>query len=200
MLAEMWLTRLWRRHHEAAKFLVVGGVCFLATAGVNYALKLTVLREKPVTALAFATVVSTILSYVLNREWSFRSRGGRERHHEAALFFSVSAVGIVLNVLPLGVSRYVLLLRVPDVSRPAQEIADFVSGMVLGTLIAMCFRLWALKRFVFPHPRARARRTRRPAKTGPRSGVVHRPGPATVHRGGGPGRPAAQRPVDTEAK
>ncbi|WP_067503974.1 GtrA family protein [Actinoplanes sp. TFC3] len=49
---------MFRRRHEA----------------VNYALKLTALHEKPVTALVFATVVSTILSYVLNREWSFRHR------------------------------------------------------------------------------------------------------------------------------
>jgi putative flippase GtrA len=170
----MWLTQLWSKHHEAAKFLLVGGVCFVATNCVNYALKLTVLREKPVTALAIATILSTILSYVLNREWSFRSRGGRERHHEAALFFSVSAVGIALNLIPLGVSRYVLLLRVPDVSRPVQEIADFVSGIVVGTLIAMFFRLWAFKRFVFPHPQGRRpRRLGRPSRSGPRSSVVH---------------------------
>lgn len=172
----MWLNRLVRRHHEAAKFLVVGGVCFVVTAGVDYALKLTVLREKPVTALVLATVVGTILSYVLNREWSFRTRGGRERRHEAALFFSVSAVGVALNVLPLAVSRYVFLLRVPDVSRPAQEIADFLSGMVVGTLIAMLFRLWAFKRWVFPHEQARPGGRRPGARPGPRSTVVqHRP-------------------------
>ncbi|MEU4241880.1 GtrA family protein [Actinoplanes sp. NPDC026619] len=169
----MWLSRMWRKHHEAAKFLLVGGACFLATTVVNYALKLTVLHQKPVIALAFATVLATILSYVLNREWSFRARGGRERHHEAALFFAVSAVGIVLQVIPLWVSRYVLLLRVPDVSRPVQEIADFVSGLILGTLIAMAFRLWAFKRWVFPHPQARpARRTA--ARTGPRTRILHR--------------------------
>jgi len=172
----MWLDRIWSKHHEAAKFLLVGGVCFLATTVINYALKLTILHEKPVTALAFATIVSTILSYVLNREWSFRERGGRERRHEAALFFSVSAIGIVLNVIPLGVSRYVFLFRVPEVSRPVQEIADFVSGIVLGTLIAMCFRLWAFKRFVFPQPQARSRRAERPGRSRPRSGMVqHEP-------------------------
>jgi putative flippase GtrA len=172
----MWIARLLRRHHEAVKFLVVGGVCFLATAAVNYALKLTVLHEKPVTALVLATVVSTILSYILNREWSFRSRGGRERHHEAALFFAVSAVGVVLNSMPLAVSRYLFLLRVPDVSRPQQEIADFVSGMIIGTLIAMVFRLWAFKRFVFPHQEARTRtRTRTRRARGPRSIVVKHP-------------------------
>jgi putative flippase GtrA len=175
-LARVWIARLVRRHHEAAKFLIVGGVCFLATIAVNYALKLTVLPDKPVTALVLATIVSTVLSYVLNREWSFRHRGGRERHHEAALFFAVSAVGIALNSLPLAVSRYVFLLRTPDVSRPHQEIADFVSGIIVGTLVAMVFRLWAFKRFVFPHsqPRlgsARARRTR----PGPRSNLAAHP-------------------------
>jgi putative flippase GtrA len=163
----MWLTGLVRKHHEAAKFLAVGGICFVTTAGINYALKLTVLNDKPVTALVLATIVGTVLSYVLNREWSFRTRGGRERHHEAAWFFAVSAVGVVLNAAPLFLSRYVFLLSQPHVSRPAQEIADFISGMVIGTLIAMCFRLWAFKRFVFPHAEARAvPRARTPRATG----------------------------------
>ena len=63
----------------------------------------------------------------------------------------------MLTVLPLYASRYVLQLRVPDVSRPVQEIADFVSGIVIGTAVAMVFRLWAFKRFVFPHAAARPR-------------------------------------------
>jgi putative flippase GtrA len=172
----MWLRKLVRRHHEAAKFLVVGGVCFLATVAFNYALKLTVLHDKPVTALVVANILSTILSYVLNREWSFRTRGGRERHHEAALFFAVSAIGIALTSAPLAVSRYVLLLRVPDVSRPVQEIADFVSGILVGTLIAMCFRLWAFKRFVFPDTQARPRAPRVPRpRRGPRSDLLQHP-------------------------
>jgi len=172
----MLLKRMWAKHHEAAKFFLVGGVCFLATTGINYALKLTVLHEKPVTALAIATTLATVLSYVLNREWSFRERGGRERRHEAAMFFAVSALGIVLNLIPLGVSRYLFDLRVPDVSRPVQEIADFVSGIIVGTLIAMVFRLWAFKRFVFPQAQARPRPLR-PRRPGPRSRILqHRAG------------------------
>ncbi|GAA1608897.1 GtrA family protein [Actinoplanes couchii] len=174
----MSLTALARKHHEAAKFLVVGGICFVATAAINYALKLTVLSGKPVTALAIATILATVLSYVLNREWSFRTRGGRERRHEAALFFSVSAVGVVLNSLPLYISRYVFMLSVPDVSRSTQEIADFVSGMIIGTLVAMCFRLWAFRTFVFPHADARVRPPRK-AGRGPRSSVTrHEAAPA----------------------
>ena len=57
-------------------------------------------------------------SYILNREWSFRDRGGRERHHEALLFFVVSGVGVVLAMVPLWISSYVFMLRVPMVERP----------------------------------------------------------------------------------
>ena len=146
----MWLTRLLRRHHEAAKFLVVGGTCFVATTTVNYALKLTVLHARPVTALGIATVLGTVLSYLLNREWSFRTRGGRARHHEAALFFVISGVGVVVYSGPLAVSRYLLDLKVPGVSLLTQEIADFVSGQIIGVLAGMAFRWWAFRRFVFP--------------------------------------------------
>jgi putative flippase GtrA len=48
-----------------------------------------------------------------NREWSFRTRGGRERHHEALLFFVISGIGVAVYTAPLAVSRYVLDLKVP---------------------------------------------------------------------------------------
>ena len=96
-------------------------------------------------------LVATIVSYVLNREWSFRTRGGRERHHEAALFFLISGVGVAVYTAPLAISRYVLDLQVPDVWLFTQEIADFVSGQIIGVLAGMAFRWWAFRRFVFPH-------------------------------------------------
>lgn len=143
------------RHREAAKFLIVGGTCFLVTVAINYALKLTVLSAKPVTALTVATIVATLLSYALNRRWAFRARGGRRRHQEALLFFVINAAAIGVNDVPLWVARYLFDLRVPEVSRLVQEVSDFVSGMVIGTLLAMGFRLWAYRAWVFPHQRVR---------------------------------------------
>jgi putative flippase GtrA len=143
------------KHRELLRFAVVGAVCFAVTNVVNYTLKLTILNANPVTALAVAVIIATIVSYVLNREWSFHTRGGRERHHEAALFFLISGIGVGLNSLPLGISRYMLDLRMPNVSLVTQEIADFASGMILGTLLAMVFRWWAFKKWVFPEANAR---------------------------------------------
>jgi putative flippase GtrA len=118
-------------------------------------LKTTVLEPKPVTAKIIAVLVATIVSYVLNREWSFRTRGGRERHHEAALFFLVCGIGLVINATPLWISRYVFELQVPAVNLVVQEIADFVSANVIGTLLAMVFRWWAFRKYVFPDENVR---------------------------------------------
>jgi len=148
------------KHRELLKFAVVGTVCFVLTNAVNYTLKLTVLRDNPVTALILAVLVATVVSYVLSREWSFRTRGGRERQHEAALFFVISGISVGLNSVPLAVSRYLLELRTPYVGFVTQEIADFVSGMILGTLVAMVFRWWAFKKWVFPQEGARPRLVR----------------------------------------
>lgn len=146
------------RRRETVKFLLVGGFCYVLTAAVNYGLKLTLLAAKPVTALTIATVIASVVSYILNREWSFRTRGGRRRHHEAALFFLISAVAVGVNDIPLLFARYVLDLHVPHVSRFVQETSDFLAGMIVGTLLAMVFRLWAFRRWVFPHENVRAER------------------------------------------
>ncbi|WP_345636385.1 GtrA family protein [Rugosimonospora acidiphila] len=145
------------RHHELVKFVVVGGTTFLIDTAIFLGLKSTLLEAKPLSAKVVSTTVATVVSYVLSRQWSFRTRGGRANHHEAMLFFLISAIGVALTVMPLGLSRYVLHLNTPNVSRFTQEISDFVSAQIVGTLVAMIFRFWAFRRFVFPHANARPR-------------------------------------------
>ncbi len=144
------------RHREMVKFALVGGTTYVVDIVLFTLLKTTVLEPKPVTAKIVAVLIATIVSYVLNREWSFRTRGGRERHHEAALFFLICGIGLVINAIPLWISRYVFDLQVPEVSRLAQEVADFASANVIGTLLAMTFRWWAFRKYVFPDENGRA--------------------------------------------
>ncbi|HEV7579170.1 MAG TPA: GtrA family protein [Mycobacterium sp.] len=144
-----------QRHHEFIKFAIVGGTTFIVDSAIFYTLKLSILETKPVTAKVIAGIVAVIASYVLNREWSFRNRGGRERHHEALLFFAFSGVGVLLSMAPLWVSSYILQLREPMVSLTAENIADFISAYIIGNLLQMAFRFWAFRRWVFPDQFAR---------------------------------------------
>ncbi|BCZ20595.1 GtrA family protein [Mycobacterium senriense] len=143
------------RHHELIKFAIVGGTTFVIDSAIFYTLKLTILEPKPVTAKVIAGIVAVIASYVLNREWSFRNRGGRERHHEALLFFAFSGVGVLLSMAPLWFSSYVLQLREPMVSLAVENVADFISAYLIGNLLQMAFRFWAFRRWVFPDQFAR---------------------------------------------
>ena len=138
------------RHHELIKFAIVGATTFIIDSAIFYTLKLTILEPKPVTAKVIAGIVAVIASYIMNREWSFRDRGGRERHHEALLFFAFSGVGVLLSMAPLWVSSYILDLRVPMVSLTVENIADFISAYIIGNLLQMAFRFWAFRRWVFP--------------------------------------------------
>jgi putative flippase GtrA len=138
------------RHHELIKFAIVGATTFFIDSALFYTLKLTVLEPKPVTAKIISGIVAVIASYILNREWSFRDRGGRERHHEALLFFVFSGVGVLLSMAPLWVSSYIFQLRVPHVSLTIENISDFIAAYILGNLLQMAFRFWAFRRWVFP--------------------------------------------------
>lgn len=146
------------RHVELLKFGIVGAIAFVIDTAVFYTLKLSVLSAKPVTAKIIAVLVATVVSYVLNREWSFRTRGGRVRHHEATLYFVISALSVAVYAAPLWISRYLLHLEVPYTPRTVQEIADFVSGQLLGLGVGMLFRWWAFRKWVFPDRRGRSAR------------------------------------------
>lgn len=138
------------RYHELIKFAIVGATTFVIDSGIFYFLKLTILEPKPVTAKIISGVIAVIASYILNREWTFENRGGREKHHEALLFFAVSGIGVVLSFLPLWASRYVFHLQVPDVSLTVENITDFISAFIIGNILQMIFRFWAMRRWVFP--------------------------------------------------
>lgn len=140
------------QYREFAKFLVVGGVAWVVDAGLFTLLSHTVLDKKVLTSKIISILVSTIVSYVLNREWSFSARGGREVHHEAMLFFAVNGLALGLNLVPLAVSHYLLGINLEHgYARLTVSIADWVSANIVGTLVAMFFRYWAYRRFVFPH-------------------------------------------------
>ncbi len=138
------------KYRELAKFLVVGGTAWIVDTGLFTLLSHTVLSNKAVSAKAISILVATVLSYVLNREWSFSQRGGLERHHEATAFFVVNGLAMVLNLVPLAMTRWVFGITVPEYSQTTVSVVDFIAANIVGTLLGMGFRYWAYRRFVFP--------------------------------------------------
>ena len=138
------------KYRELAKFLVVGGTSWVVDTGVFTLLSHTILNDRVITSKIISIMVSTILSYILNREWSFSARGGRERHHEAMLFFTVNGLALLLNLIPLGLSHYALGFNLANHSQFTVSVADFIAANIIGTIVGMVFRYWAYRRFVFP--------------------------------------------------
>lgn len=143
------IRRLILRHHELIKFATVGGTTFVFDMAIYFLLTFTVLEHKPVVAKVISGTLATILSYQLNREWAFKHRGGRRRHHEMFLFFTISGVAVVLMASPLFVANNVFDLR-SNVSRTELAVIDFILGFIIGNLLQMGFRFWALRKFAFP--------------------------------------------------
>ncbi|EGD56628.1 GtrA family protein [Gordonia neofelifaecis NRRL B-59395] len=146
--------RLVLKHSELIKFAIVGGTTFVVDMAVYYALVFSVLEAKPVIARIISGVVAVILSYVLNREWAFKNRGGREKHHEAMLFFGISGIGVLLAAAPLWLGNNVFNMR-ENIQGVELAIVDFILGFIIGNLLGMGFRFWALRRFAFPDEQPR---------------------------------------------
>ncbi|MGB2950304.1 GtrA family protein [Rhodococcus sp. BGS-1C] len=143
------------RHSELIKFAIVGGTTMIFDLAIFYSLSLTVLEPKPTIAKIISGVMATILSYILNREWAFKNRGGRERHHEALLFFTISGVGVLIAAAPLFIANNVFDIREGHASLTMLVIVDFVLNYIIGNLMQMAFRFWALRKFAFPDENGR---------------------------------------------
>jgi putative flippase GtrA len=139
---------------EMLKFGVVGAVAFVIDLG-GYNLLVFgphllgmfsqqstqgVLHDKPLTAKIIAATAATVVAWVGNRLWTFRHRRNRQAGQEIALYFLFNAVGMVISVACLGISRYVFDLH----TQLADNITNIL-GIVLGTL----FRFWSYRKFVF---------------------------------------------------
>ena len=130
--------------HELGKFGAVGAFNYVLDVGLFNLLVLGPLDERPLTAKAISTVVSVTSSYFMNRSWTFRHRPGTGVARGYALFILLSAIGLGIMLGCLAFSEYVLNQR--------SLLARNIAGNVVGVALAMVFRFWAFKRWVFLLP------------------------------------------------
>lgn len=128
------------RLFELLRFGLVGGVAFL----VNNAVFLLVngpLEWGPTVAKVLSVAIATVVSYFGSRYWTFAGSKTSNMQHEGIMFVIVNAIALVIEWIPLGISHYLLGFRT--------GWADWLSGVIIGTVLGTVFRYVAYRRWVF---------------------------------------------------
>jgi putative flippase GtrA len=129
---------------ELFKFLAVGGINTI----IDFAVLNLLLSIGPLKAKIVAAVVATTASYILNRQWTYQRSDRKSLRREYTLFFALNGVGLLIQASVLAVAKYGLgFSETNSADRLAFNIAS-----ALGIGIAMVFRFWAYRTFVFHSP------------------------------------------------
>jgi putative flippase GtrA len=100
----------------------------------------------PLKAKVIATVVATTASYVMNRYWTYAHRERTSARREYVLFFALNLIGLAIQLAVLGLAKYGL--HYSEDGTLVDRIAFNVANAV-GTGLAMVFRFWSYRTFVF---------------------------------------------------
>ncbi len=129
--------RLRRIGPEALAFAVIGALNTLLTFAISNVLK----SVGDVKATVIATVITTTLSYLANRHWTYKDRPRSALRREYTLFFGFNLAGMIIQAGVVGFSTYALGMRH---NRLAFNIA-----LCVGIGLATVFRFWAYRTMVF---------------------------------------------------
>jgi putative flippase GtrA len=134
---------------ELGRFGVVGLIALVVDVGGFNLLRFAggegPLYAYPLAAKLLSASLSTVVSWLGNRYWTFRHHRRAAAHHEFALFVLMCAIGTGVAMACLAFSHYVLDLRSP--------LADNISANVVGLVLGTAFRFWAYRALVFSEGR-----------------------------------------------
>ncbi len=138
-----WLRSLYRTFgvliHEMVKFGLVGVLGVVIDVGLFNAFRHFGIG--PLTSKAMSTTTAAVVSYFLNRHWSFSHLARTGTGRELTLFLVLSAVGLGIAEVCLATSHYLLGLH--------SALADNVSANGFGLVLGTAWRFWSFKRWVF---------------------------------------------------
>jgi putative flippase GtrA len=127
---------------EVAKFGAVG----LVNTVLDYAVLNLLLSIGPLKAKVASTIVATTASYVMNRQWTYNNRDRAGVRREYVLFFALNLAGLAIQLAVLGVAKYGLGFTEHGGGDDRLALNLFNA---LGIAVAMVFRFWAYRTFVF---------------------------------------------------
>jgi putative flippase GtrA len=136
-------------YREMLKFGAVGAVAFVVDVGLFNLLTSNLwfgsgnppLDGHEKIAKIISASVATVVAWLGNRYWSFRHRRQSSRGREFLTFLLMNGLAMVIAVLCLAVSH--------DLLGFTSQLADNISGNVVGIGLGTLFRFWAYRTFVF---------------------------------------------------
>jgi putative flippase GtrA len=94
-------------------------------------------------ALTIATVLATVVTFLGNRHWAFRHRGGDGTTREGALFFVLNGVALLI--------QYASVWLISDLLGLSSKFW-YLAAVVVGTGLGTLFRFWSYRRWVWHSP------------------------------------------------
>jgi putative flippase GtrA len=135
-----------RRFHGVVSELAKFGAVGLVNTVLDYAVLNLLLSIGPLKAKVASTIVATTASYVMNRQWTFKTRDRAGLRREYVLFFALNLVGLAIQLSVLAVAKYGLGFTEHGGGDDRLALNLFNA---LGIAVAMVFRFWAYRAFVF---------------------------------------------------
>ena len=123
--------------HEGAKFLVVGLIGTIVTFGVANALRHSIGEYAAITV---ATIIATVVTFLGNGYWAFRSRQGQGTARDAAWFVVLNGIGLLIY--------YACIWLVKDVAG-LKGALWYNFALVVGTGLGTIFRFWSYRKWVW---------------------------------------------------
>ncbi|RRD44553.1 GtrA family protein [Buchananella hordeovulneris] len=139
--------RLW----EVGKFSIVGGIAFVVDVGLFNLLSqfaFSPFAGQSVRAKILSAAVATVVSWLLNRAWTFQAQKSKGARREFIEFGVINLIGIGIAASCLYISRYILGFT--------STLADNISGNIIGLILGMVFRFLCYKYIVFAPAQDRA--------------------------------------------
>ncbi|WP_426937270.1 GtrA family protein [Brevibacterium sp. LE-L] len=139
--------RLRRLAVEAFKFLTVGGFGYIVDVGLSNLLAYGIgpipalLEGSPIKSKIISTILAMIVVWIGNKLWTYGDRQTPSNVRGIVLFVAVNLAGMVISVIPLGVTWYLLDMR--------DQLTYNLSTNVIGIGLAMLFRFYAYRTWVF---------------------------------------------------
>ncbi|GAA3276114.1 MULTISPECIES: GtrA family protein [Dactylosporangium] len=133
------------RFHALATELFKFGAVGCVNTVVDFILVNALLFIGPLKAKIVAVVVATTLSYIMNRQWTYKDRDSGGMRREYILFFALNGVGLLIQEAVLAVAKYGLHF---SESNPDDRLAFNIANAA-GIGLAMIFRFWAYRTWVF---------------------------------------------------